>query len=328
MTRALAISFALALASVVLAQNEQYRATIAVDNGASLPGTPLLYAPPPGENLPPCKIVDVFASGMVVYMVPLGWSGMDDPSLRDKCVIAIWLKGYKKTTATLHDRAVIVLKQIGDPQGSTISATALHVPKDAAKAYDKGIAAMSDQKLAAAEKQFERAVATYPQYAQAWSQLGEVLEQEAKPEEAVAACDRALQAEPKYIRPYLQLMRIAVSQKRMQDAASLGDRAIQLNPVEFPGIYYYDAVANYDLKHLDVAEKAARQAIDFDKSHDFPAAEEVLGKVLADNGDPHDAIKHLNQYLKLAPRADDTEAIQRRIAELEQSLAKTQNEAH
>jgi hypothetical protein len=34
--------------------------------------------------------------------------------------------------------------------------------------------------------------------------------------------------------------------------------------VEFPGIYYYDAVANYELKHADVAERAVRRAIELD----------------------------------------------------------------
>ena len=99
----------------------------------------------------------------------------------------------------------------------------------------------------------------------------------------------------------------------MQDAVTLADRAIALNPVEFPGIYYYAAVANYDLKHLDVAEKEARQAVDLDKSHDYPAGEKVLGEVLADNGQAHDALAHLNKYVKLAPKADDIPAVQQKM---------------
>jgi tetratricopeptide (TPR) repeat protein len=327
MTRTLAIGCALAMAAACLAQNQPYHAKIAVDNGASLPATPLFIPPPPGENVPPCRIVDAFANGMVNYTVPLDrWTEMSNPSLADKCAITISLRGYKRITTTLHEGAVIVLKQAGgDPEGSTISVTALHIPKDAAKAYDKGISAMGDDKFPAAENQFERAVAVYPEYAQAWSQLGEVLEQESKPREAVDACEHALQAEPKYIRPYLQLMRIAVSEKRMQDAAALGDRAIRLNPVEFPGIYYYDAVASYDLKHADVAEKTAREAIDLDKAHGFPAAEEVLGKVLADKGDLHGALVHFRKYVELAPKADDVPAIQQRIADLERTQAQAKD---
>jgi Flp pilus assembly protein TadD len=323
MIRTVAIGCALAMAAAGFAQNEQYHARLVLENGAALPSAPLFIAPPAGPDLPPCQHVESFANGVVTYVVPvIAEPGAEPWSRRwdDKCLVTIWLKGYRKTTVTLHDGAVIVLKQIGDPEGSTISATALHVPKEAAKVYDKGIAALGDGKLPAAQKQFERAVALYPDYAQAWSQLGEVLEQQSEPKEAVAACEHALQADPKYIRPYLQLIRLAVAGKRMEDAAALGDRAIQLNPVEFPGVYYYYAVASYALKHSDVAEKAVRRAIDLDKAHEFPAAEALLGKLLADKSDFRGALDHFTKYVLLAPKADDVPAIRQRMAELERSL--------
>jgi tetratricopeptide (TPR) repeat protein len=322
MIRTMAIGCAVVVSAACLAQNQQYRAKLALENGAALPASPLFVAPPPGDDLPRCVDVEAFANGVITYVVPLIEDPGSDPMTRhfdDKCEITILLKGYRKATVTLHDGAVILLRQIGDPQGSTVSMTALHVPKDAAKAHDKGIAAMGDGKLAAAQKQFERAVELYPDYAQAWSDLGEVLEQQSKPKEAVAACEQALKAEPKYIRPYLQMIRIAVSEKRMEDAAALGDRALQLNPVEFPGVYYYDAEANYALKHLDVAEKAARQVIDIDKGREFPAAEALLGKVLADEGDVRGALDHFSKYLLLAPKADDVPAVRQRMAELDRS---------
>lgn len=318
MTRTVAIGCALAWAGACFAQNQQYQAKLAVEGGSNLPSTPLFTPPPAGEDLPPCQVLNSFPNGMVVYAVPMVF----DPAASsmfsgDKCGITIWLKGYRRASVTLHDGAVIVLKPIGDPEGSTVSVTALRVPKEAAKAYDKGLGAMTDGKLPAARKQFERAVALYPDYAQAWSQLGEVLEQRSEPKEAADACEHALKADPKYIRPYLQLMRLAVAGKRMQDAAALGERAMQLNPVEFPGIFYYDAVANYELKHASVAEKSVRRAIELDTDHDYPAAEALLGKVLAAKGDSRGALEHFAKYVRLAPKADDVPAIRQRIAELE-----------
>ena len=320
MSRTVAIGCALLVGSACFAQNQQYRATLALESGANLPSTPLFTPPPAGQDLPPCNVLNAFANGVVIYTVPVVIDPGSDPIMRhwdDKCGVTIRLKGFRKTTATLHDGAVIVLKQIGDPEGSTISVTSLHVPKEAAKAYDKGIQAMSDGKLPAAQRHFERAVALYPEYAQAWSSLGEVLEQQSKASEAADACERALKADPKYVRPYLQLIRLAVSAKRMEDAAALGERALQLNPVEFPGIYYYYAVANYELKHADVAERTARRAIELDLAHDYPAGEALLGKVLADKGDIHGALEHFAKYVQLAPKADDVPAIRKRMAELE-----------
>ena len=322
MTRAAAIGCALA-AGVCFAQN-QYHAKIAIESGGDLPSTPLFAPPLAGQELPPCKILEAFVSGVVIYAVPAGSDRTYDPLVQrwdDKCAVTIWLKGYRKADAALHDGAVIVLKPIGDPEGSTISVTALHVPKDAAKAYDKGLDAMSDGKLPAARAQFERAVALDPNYARAWSQLGEVLEQQSKPADAADACQHALKADPRYLRPYLQLMRLAVAGKRMEDAAALGERAMRLDAVEFPGIFYYDAAANYELKRADTAEKSARRAIELDLAHDYPAAQALLGKILADKGDSRGAIAHFTKYVELAPKADDAPAIRQRIADLERGQA-------
>jgi tetratricopeptide (TPR) repeat protein len=90
--------------------------------------------------------------------------------------------------------------------------------------------------------------------------------------------------------------------------------------VEFPGIYYYDAVANYQLKRLDAAEKIAREAIDLDKSHDFPHTEAILAGVLADKGDLRGAVEHFSRYVALSPKAPDVPAIMQRIAELQHRL--------
>jgi tetratricopeptide (TPR) repeat protein len=326
MRRALIVACALAATGFAQISNPSYRATLVLENGAALPSSPLIIPPPAGSDLPPCRDVSVFANGAITYVVPVFLDPGVDPIPRhfdDKCQITISVKGYKRTTVTLHNNAVVVLKQMGDPEGSTVSLTSLRVPKAAAKAYDKGIAALADEKLPAAQKWFEQAVALYPEYAQAWSSLGETLEQESRITEAVAACEHAVQADVKYIRPYLQLMRMAVNEKRMEDAAGLGERAMQLNPAEFPGIFYYDAEANYKLKHLDVAEKTAQRAIDLDTTHQYPRAEALLGMILADKGDAHGALRHLNAYLALEPRADDADEIRGRIEELQKSALAT-----
>jgi tetratricopeptide (TPR) repeat protein len=324
MKRAIIVACALAAAGAGQVGNQSYRAKVVLENGAALPSAPLIVPPPAGSDLPPCRDVSVFANGVITYVVPVIMDPSEDRMSRhfdDKCRITIWVKGYRKTTVTLHDGAVVVLQQMGDPEGSTISATALHVPKAAAKAYDKGVAALADEKLPAAQKQFEQAVAAYPDYAQAWSSLGEALEQESRIKEAVAACEHAIKADPKYIRPYLQLMRMAVNEKRFEDAAALGERAMKLNPVEFTGIFYYDAKANYELKHLDVAEQTARRAVELDSAHQYPQAESLLGMILADKGDKKEALKHLNAYLALAPKGDEVPAVRQRIEDLEKPAA-------
>ena len=186
-------------------------------------------------------------------------------------------EGLSAPQATLRNDATVVLKRIGPARRVDGSATALNAPEPARKAYGKGVNAMNDEKWPAAQKNFEKAVEIYPDYAQAWSDLGEVLRRQAKPTEARAAWEKAVQADPKYIKPYIQLAMLDLDEKQPEDAAAIAGKAVAMNPLEFPQLYFYYAAANFNLKHLDVAEVNARRPTELDKAHEIPRAELLLG---------------------------------------------------
>jgi len=330
----------LALASAGWAQlAQQHTARIALEDGTPLTGTPEVipmlnrqgvyacFTPTTDSGADPSGRLQVFGNGTVEYVVRGTASfchGTDclDGQATDSCPVRIRLAGYRTTEATLRQDAVIVLKRVGDNEGTSVSITALNAPKEAKKAYESGVAAMSHQKWQVAQKDFERAVADYPQYAPAWSDLGEVFMQDLKPQEARAACEHALEADPKYLKPYQQLARLALSEGRIEDAGRITTKALALNPVEFPGLYYYDAVVDLRLKRLGDAEKSARRAVDLDSNHEVPLAESLLGTLLAAKGDRAGAIEHYRKYLQVSPNATDADAVKRRIAELEAAAGK------
>ncbi len=97
------------------------------------------------------------------------------PTTDDVCSVTIRMKGYRSVQVSLRNDGTIVLKRIGLHEGSTVSATALKAPEPAKKAYGKGVEAMTDEKWASAQKNFEKAVEIDPDYAPAWSDLGQVL---------------------------------------------------------------------------------------------------------------------------------------------------------
>lgn len=298
-----------------------FTAKIALEGGAPIHGTAQVIPQLNSRLVPDCSVA-TYNDGMIEYRIlntelesqlhPLsrGHTG-------DECDVAIILKGYRPVHVTLKDKAVIVLKRDGDPEGSSISMTALNAPKDAKKAFDQGQAALSQRKWDVAQKDFEKAVAIYPEYAPAWNDLGEALVSQSKLPEARAAWEHAVKADPKYIRPYLQLVRMAIVEKRNQDASDLAERALAQNPVEFPAIYFYYAVAQHVLGHQDVAEKFATRAIELDTEHEYPRAEYMLASLLVAKGDRAGAIQHLNKYLAYAPKASDAEAVRKQIADLE-----------
>jgi tetratricopeptide (TPR) repeat protein len=302
-----------------------FRAKLVLEDGGEIRGTPQVI-PQLNQRLVPGCSVSASRDGTIEYTV-------DDRTIEnqlhplsrgktaDQCDVSIIVKGYRPVHATLRDKAVIVLKRIGEHEGSTVSLTALNAPKDAKKSYEQGLAALSDRKWDAAQKDFEKAVAIYPQYSPAWSGLGDALVPQSKLPEARAAWEHAVQADPKYIKPYLLLTKMAIVENRNQDASDIAEHALAQNPVEFPAIYFYYAVAQHGLGHQDIAEKFAARAIELDTEHEYPRAEFLLGTLLSARGDRAGAIQHLNKYLAAAPKAVDADAVRKRVADLEQNAA-------
>jgi Flp pilus assembly protein TadD len=298
-----------------------YHAKIAVEGGTPLPSAPQIRVGMSERLMPACIIFNVFGNGNVEY-APDWRFRTYDPNTADHCPVTIRLTGYRTTDAVLRDGATIILKRLGDHEGSTVAITSLKAPEDARKAYEKGVAALTRNKFSEARKSLERAVELYPEYAQAWSDLGEVRRQEGKLTEARDAYERASQVDPKYIRPYVQLARLALAEGRNQEALGLAERGLALRPVAVPAIYYYHAVASYNLKQYDVAGKSASQAIESDQAREIPRAEYLLGLALAAKGDRAGALQHMRKYIEIAPKATDIGEVKQQIDRLETS---TQN---
>ena len=312
----LALTGILALTMTVAASAQTYHARIVTEDGSPLSTSPQIIPDLSDRLVSQCAIVNIFGDGNVQYLVNYR-SREYDPATADVCSVTIRLKGYQTAQVTLRKDVTIVLKHIGLHEGSTVSATALNVPELARKAFGKGENAFNDGKWAAAEKNFEKAVEIDPDYAQAWSHLGEVLQKESKPKEARAAWEKAVAADPKYIRPYIQLAMLDLEEKRTEDAAAIAGKAVAMNPLEFPELYFYHSVANYNLKRLEEAEMSARRATELDARHEIPRSELLLGTVLIAKGDRAGSLQHFKKYLELVPKAQDAEQVKKAIAQLE-----------
>jgi tetratricopeptide (TPR) repeat protein len=306
----------LVLAGVAAASAQSYHATIVTEDGSPLPTSPQIIPSLSDRLVQECAIVNTFGNGSVQYLVNYR-SRPYDPANADACTVTIRLKGYQAAQVTLRNDATIVLKRVGLHEGSTVSATALNAPEAARKAYGKGVNAMTEEKWPAAQKNFEKAVEIHPDYAQAWSDLGEVLAKQSKATEARAAWEKAVQADPKYIKPYIQLARLDMVEKHPEDAITIAGKAVAMNPLEFPELYFVYAAANYNQKHMDVAEANARRATELDKNHEVPRAEVLLGSILIAKGDRNGGVQHFRKYLEIVPKAQDADQIKRAIAQLE-----------
>lgn len=257
----------------------------------------------------------------------IGNSRMGGSSERDLlgCELRATLPGFRSESVNLSghrmfdnpDVGTIVLRRIGNVEGTTISSTSLQAPKDARKAFEKGRELLKKNKTEEAEKEFQKAVDQYPKYATAWYELGHL--QALRKDEASArkSYEQSIAADSKYVNPYLELALIAAHANNWKETADITDRVIRLNAIDFPAAYFYSAVANYNLKNLDAAEKSAREAQKLDPRHRFPKVDQILGVILADKKDFTGAAEQMRSYLKFAPTAKDADQVRSQLMQLE-----------
>lgn len=175
----------------------------------------------------------------------------------------------------------MILHRIAGIEGTSVSATALYAPKDAKKAWEKGVADLRRSNATAAEKELEKAVAIYPKYANAWLDLGRARMQRQAEGPAREAFLKAINADDKLVEPYVALGELAVRHGNWPDAALYLDRALQLDPVDFPRLWYEDAVADYHVQQFDRAERNAREALKLPPAIRDPRADAILGLILS-----------------------------------------------
>jgi tetratricopeptide (TPR) repeat protein len=201
-------------------------------------------------------------------------------------------------------------------EGTFISVTSMMAPKAAKKAYEQGLQSLLKNKPNDAAKDFEKAVALYPQYAVAWVNLGKLrLEQQAVAP-ARAALMKAMEADPKLVAPYVELGLLAAKDANWQESAKYLDRAMELDPVDFPQAWYADAVANFNVAKYDAAEKSARAAVKLDPKHANPRSCYLLGLVLTEKHDYAGAAAELATYIKVAPNSPDLAQAKSQLEEL------------
>lgn len=258
-----------------------------------------------------------------------GGQGMGGDTRTMGCELRASLPGYRSDIVNLGNRrsldnpdvGVIVLHRLGNVEGNTISATSFQAPKDARKAFEKGADLMKKKKWPEAEKQLLKAVEIYPNYASAWYELGMAYQQQDSVDQARKAYGQALSADPKYVKPYLQIATLAVKDKNWQGVAAATSQLIRLDPVDFPAAYFYDSVANFNLRNLDAAEKSAREAVRLDSGHRMPKAEHVLGVILANKQDYAGAAQFMKSYLEHAPDAEDADVVRKQLVQIEKFAA-------
>ncbi len=241
------------------------------------------------------------------------------------CRVIASLPGFQTVVVDLSGNpgaainlGILRLRPLKEVQGLSISMTSQRAPRNARKAYEKGLEFSRAGKPDSAVAECRKAVAAYPEYASAWYALGSVLHGIEKPGEARAAYERSIAADASYLPGSLGIVKLDAAGRRWPAVAERAGRIVRMNPVEFPEAHLYLAVAQYNLGQHESAEESARKAVELDPLHRYPKSWHLLGMLLAERGASAEAAQNLRLYLRHAPKAQDAADVQARIAALEQ----------
>jgi tetratricopeptide (TPR) repeat protein len=241
------------------------------------------------------------------------------------CEIRAKLAGYRSQSILLTNRrslddpniGTILLHKDGDEAGTLVSANSLAAPKDSKKAYERGMLALKKNKPEDAGKEFEKAVALYPNHAEAWFELGRIQARRGQADAARESFNTSLKADPKFVNPYVQLSILSLEAKQWQELAALTDRAMHLDSFDYPQVFLFNAVANYNLHKFGAAETSIKQAMRLDTQHRFPDIQHLMGLLLVLHKDYAGAAEQFRAFLKMSPDSPDAAGVRSQLAEMD-----------
>jgi cytochrome c-type biogenesis protein CcmH/NrfG len=201
------------------------------------------------------------------------------------------------------------------PEGDTISARTLAIPQGARHEFETGITCLNRKRDPKGSlKHFQKAIAAYPDYYEAYFLAGMADLQIHQPDDARAALAQALKLNPKFIEPYYPLATLLMSEKSYAEANSLLARAQQLDPSGWQWPFEL-ARSNAYQEQWDQAlangEKALHAANPPAKVH------LLMADLYEDTGSPTKAIDELEEFEKLEPASPYIPRVQSVLAQLQ-----------
>ncbi len=189
-----------------------------------------------------------------------------------------------------------------------------NVPEKALNLYQKGAAAARKGDAKAAVESLDAAVAAYPNFTIALTELGSqylILKQMDK---AGDTFETLLKLKPTDPAAHLNLGIVRFNQKKMEEAEQHLRKALELKSAG-PTAHYYLGLTLISLKHYDEAQKEFEAAIT-NGGENLALAHKYLGGLYMSAQKNQQAADELEKYLKLDPKAADADRIKSTIKDL------------
>jgi len=189
-----------------------------------------------------------------------------------------------------------------------------NVPEKALNLYQKGSAAARKGDAKAAVESLSAAVAAYPNFPSALSELGAqylILKQYDK---AGTTFEQLLKLNPTDVTAHLNLGIVAYNQKKLEEAETHLRKALELKSAG-PTAHYYLGLIMVSTKRYDEAQQEFELTIS-NGGENIPLAHKYLGGLYMSVHKNQQAADELEKYLKLDPKAVDADRIKGTIKDL------------
>jgi len=200
-------------------------------------------------------------------------------------------------------------------QDATVSAAQLRVPRKAYNLLEKAQNAINKGKLNDVASYIEKALAIYPQYADAFTLRAALKLQDNREQEALSDAEKAVEYDPNYGRAYVVLGSVYSSMREFDLAIRTLNRGIAIEPNAWQG--YYELSKAFlrkgdCLESLRQAERASRLSPTI-----YPPVHIVKAYSFIGLGNSAAAITEFKNYLKQEPNGPMSQQVRQALRGLE-----------
>ena len=171
-------------------------------------------------------------------------------------------------------------------------------PKNAEAYYNMGIVLQQQSNLKEAIEAYNKALSIKPDYAEAYNNMGNALQQQGKLEEAIEAYTKALSINPDYAEAYYNMGIAFKGQNKLEEAIEAYTKALAVKP-DYADAYTMMGNAFKGQNKLEEAIEAYTKALSI--KPDYAEAYYNMGIVLQDQGKMEEAIEAYSKALSIKP---------------------------
>jgi tetratricopeptide (TPR) repeat protein len=197
-----------------------------------------------------------------------------------------------------------------------VHADLANVPKPALELYNGALKLAQEGKNKAAIEKLNQAITAHPKFMLAFNELGVQYQKVGELEKANDALQSALKISPNSFAPLVNHGIVLVRLKKYAEAEVDLRAALKENDQSAIARFYLGRALAY-LGAFDDAEKELNTAITLG-GEQMKEAHRYLGAIYHARGDTARAIAQLETYLKVAPKAEDADAVRQLIRQLKE----------